>query len=463
MQKDGKTTGGDCFAEKNSSEKIGVVERISYAQLDTAGQLVFTMISSYLLYFYTDVAKIPVAVAGVILLVARIFDGIDAPIWGTLIDRTNSKWGRARPYFLWLAIPFGVFGVLTFWAPQFDMTTRIWYCAISYIATGVIFTGLNTPLTAILPLMTADPGERLKLNSWRMVGSQLGVFIVNASTLPMVAFFGRGNDILGFRWTIIIFAGISTVLTLISFSNVRERVNVTEEKVTFRQGIHAMNKNWPWIIIVASNFFFWVALTERTSTLVYYFTYNIGNKGLVPVFNSVASVQVIAMIAVPFLTRFMTKQVLWIGALLAAIAGQVIITISGANLAGIMVGWIIANMGSGIACSMPFALLGSAVDYGKWKNGVTAAGLLTSIGSSFCLKIGSGIAGFMPSMIMASFGYQVGKVQTGHSLLGINISFNWITIAAFALAIIPLLFYRKYEKMEREIREAVLEGKGYEA
>lgn len=74
-----------------------MVERISYAQLDTAGQLVFTMISSYLLYFYTDVAKIPVAVAGVILLVARIFDGIDAPIWGTLIDRTNSKWGRARP------------------------------------------------------------------------------------------------------------------------------------------------------------------------------------------------------------------------------------------------------------------------------------------------------------------------------------------------------------------------------
>lgn len=437
--------------------KIGLMEKISYAQLDTAGQLIFTMISSYLLYFYTDVAKIPVATAGVILLVARIFDSLDAPIWGSVIDRTKSKWGKARPYFLWLALPFAVFGVLTFWAPQFDLNTRIWYCAISYIATGIIFTGLNTPLTAILPLMTANPEERLTLNSWRMVGSQLGVFIVNALTLPLVAFFGRGNEVIGFRFTILIFAVVSTILTLISFANVRERVTVNSETVTVRQGFKAMNKNWPWLIIVISNFFFWVALTGRTSTLVYYFTYNIGNKNLVSLFNGIASVQIIAMISIPFLSRLLSKQVLWIAALATAIIGQVIIIFAGSNLAIILVGWILANMGSGIACSMPFALLGSAVDYGKWKNGVTAAGLLTSIGSSFCLKLGSGIAGFIPTKIMAAFGYVAGQSQSASALTGISISFNWMTIIAFAFAIVPLLFYKKYENMEAEIRQAVLE------
>lgn len=445
------------IAHKDKADKIGVLEKIGYAQLDTAGQLIFTMISSYLLYFYTDVAKIPVATAGVILLIARIFDSLDAPIWGSVIDRTKSKWGKARPYFLWLALPFAVFGVLTFWAPQFDLNTRIWYCAISYIATGIIFTGLNTPLTAILPLMTADPEERLTLNSWRMVGSQLGVFIVNALTLPMVAFFGQGNEVIGFRWTILIFAVISTILTLISFANVRERVNVSSETVTVRQGFKAMNKNWPWLIIVISNFFFWVALTGRTSTLVYYFTYNIGNKNLVSLFNGIASVQIIAMISIPFLTRFVSKQVLWISALAAAIIGQVIIMLGDSNLAIVMVGWVLANMGSGIACSMPFALLGSAVDYGKWKNGVTAAGLLTSIGSSFCLKLGSGIAGFIPTKIMAAFGYVAGQAQSAKALTGISLSFNWMTIIAFALAIVPLLFYKKYEKLEAEIRQAVLE------
>lgn len=437
--------------------KIGLMEKIGYAQLDTAGQLIFTMISSYLLYFYTDVAKIPVATAGVILLVARIFDSLDAPIWGSVIDRTKSKWGKARPYFLWLALPFAVFGVLTFWAPQFDLNTRIWYCAISYIATGIIFTGLNTPLTAILPLMTANPEERLTLNSWRMVGSQLGVFIVNALTLPLVAFFGRGNEVIGFRFTILIFAVVSTILTLISFANVRERVTVTSETVTVRQGFKAMNKNWPWLIIVISNFFFWVALTGRTSTLVYYFTYNIGNKNLVSLFNGIASVQIIAMISIPFLSRLLSKQVLWIAALATAIIGQVIIIFAGSNLAIILVGWILANMGSGIACSMPFALLGSAVDYGKWKNGVTAAGLLTSIGSSFCLKLGSGIAGFIPTKIMAAFGYVASQSQSASALTGISISFNWMTIIAFAFAIVPLLFYKKYENMEAEIRQAVLE------
>lgn len=438
-----------------SNEKISITERISYAQLDTAGQLIFTMISSYLLYFYTDVAKIPVATAGTILLIARVFDSLDAPVWGSIIDRTNTKWGRARPYFLWLAIPFAVFGVLTFWAPQFDLNTRIWYCAISYIVTGIIFTGLNTPLTAILPLITADPEERLKLNSWRMVGSQLGVFIVNALTLPLVAFFGKGNEVLGFRWTILIFAAISTVLTLISFANVRERVSISNETVTIRQGFKAMNRNWPWLIIVISNFFFWVALTGRTSTLVYYFTYNMGDKNLVPLFNGIASIQVIAMISIPLLTRFLSKQILWIAALLAAILGQIIIMSGGTNLVIVMIGWIIANLGSGIACSMPFAMLGSAVDYGKWKNGVMAAGLLTSIGSSFCLKLGSGIAGFIPTKIMAAFGYVAGQAQTAKALSGINISFNWVTMAAFALAILPLLFYKKYEKMEDEIRQSV--------
>lgn len=436
-------------------DKVGVVEKLSYAQLDTAGQLVFTMISSYLLYFYTDVAKLPVAMAGVILLVARVFDGIDAPIWGGFIDITSTKWGRARPYFLWCAVPFALFGILTFWAPQISVSARVWYCGITYIICSILYTGLNTPLTSVLPLITPDPDERLQMNSWRMTGSQIGVLIVNALTLPMVAFLGGGNDVIGFRWTIIIFACLSAGMTLFSFAHIKERVKVTDKKTNLKQGFHAMNRNWPWIIIVVSNLFFWIGLTERTSTLVYYFTYNFGNKGLVTFFNSIASIQIIAMLSIPLLNKLVSKQVLWMVSLIAAIAGQLIIVAGGHSLAIVLAGWILGNLGSGIACSMPFAMLASAVDYGQWKTGINASGLLTAIGSSFCIKVGSGIAGFIPSVILAAFGYVANQAQTQRALSGISISFNWITILAFALAIIPLLFYKKYENMEDEIRESV--------
>lgn len=141
-----------------------------------------------------------------------------------------------------------------------------------------------------------------------------------------------------------------------------------------------MKGNWPWFIVVAGNFFFWVAQQGRQQSMVYYFTYYFHNKDLVTLFNSIAIIQVI--------------------------------------------GWLIANIGSGIAVSMPFAMLGSSVDYGEWKSGINAAGLLTTIGSVFCMSMGQGIAGALNSKIMAAFGYVAGHTQTLHALSGIKISFN---------------------------------------
>lgn len=235
---------------KKSGTRLSWRERFSYASLDFSGQLVFNVIGAYLLYFLTDVALIPVAAAGTILLAARIFDGIDAPVWGALIDMTHTKWGKARPYFMWLATPFAVMGVLTFWAPQIPMKQKIAYCAITYIIAGISYTGLNTPLTTVLPLLTPDPQERLTLNSLRLAGSNIGVLLTNVLTLPMVALLGGGNDVVGFRWTMIIFASLFWIITITAFFNIRERVHPVQEHVSIKKSIGAMKKNWPWVIIV---------------------------------------------------------------------------------------------------------------------------------------------------------------------------------------------------------------------
>lgn len=436
---------------KSVTQRLSWRERFSYASLDFSGQLIFNVISAYLLYFFTDVAGIPVATAGVILLIARVFDGIDAPIWGSLIDITHTRWGKARPYFLWMATPFAVMGVLTFWAPQILLHQRIMYCAITYIITGISYTGINTPLTTVLPLLTPNSQERLTLNSIRLAGSNLGVLVTNVLTLPLVALLGGGNDIIGFRWTMIIFASLFWILTLIAFSNIKERVKPAQEKVSIKLSVKAIKGNWPWIIIVLSNLIFWVALTVRSSTIVYYLTYNYGDKGLVPLINGISFVQILAVLLIPVFSKKFSQRNIWLSGLFLGVLGQVVIWAGGKSLAIIIVGWIIGNLGSGIAVSLPFALLGSAVDYGEYKTGINAAGLLTAIGSSFCIKIGSGIGGALPAWIMGMFGYVANQQQTTHGLFGISLAFNGMTILMFLLAMVPLIFYGKYEKMQEGI------------
>src|SRR5690242_9250840 len=142
--------------------KTSYTKRFSYAASDTAGQLVFCFVSFYLLKFYTDVYGISAAAAGTILLVARMVDAVDAPVWGIIFDKTRSRWGKSRPWFLWLCVPFAVFGVLTFLTPNLSYTAKVIYAGVTYVTCSILYTGINTPVTSILASLTSDPAERIK-------------------------------------------------------------------------------------------------------------------------------------------------------------------------------------------------------------------------------------------------------------------------------------------------------------
>ena len=189
--------------------KTSYTTRFSYAASDVAGQLVFTfIIGGYLSKFFTDVYGLPAITCGYIIAIARWIDAIDAPIWGIIFDKTHSRWGKSRPWFLWLCMPFATFGVLTFQTPALGHTAKIWYAAITYIACNVLYTGINTPVTSILSALTPDPHERVTLTCFRMFGSKLGVLIVNLTALKLVAWLGAGSDRRGFV------LGISVTLAL---------------------------------------------------------------------------------------------------------------------------------------------------------------------------------------------------------------------------------------------------------
>ncbi|POP41315.1 MFS transporter [Superficieibacter electus] len=438
----------------NLSGTLPMIQRISYGSLDVAGNLLYCFGSTYILYFYTDVAGISLAIAGFILLLARIVDGIDAPVWGIIIDKTRSKYGKCRPWFLWLPLPFAIFSVLSFFSPDISMTGKAIYAAIFYMLARILFTGLNTPLSAILPLLTLSPKERLVLNSFRMTGGQIGVLLMNATALPLVAFLGDGNDKQGFLYTAGVYALISCGLTLFAFRNIRE-IDASkakqEQKLPIKKSFTAMKGNWPWVLMVLANLIFWVALQQRATTIVYYLTYNLDRKDLVPLVNSLATIQILFIVAIPFFSRYMTKTWIWIAGLLVATLGGVLMWVAADNVPLLIVGWVTGNIGSGIACSMPFAMLGFAVDYGNWKTGIKATGLLVAFGSTFCIKMGSGIGTAFAAWIMNAFGYIPNQAQTTESLLGISWAFIWTPCILFALATIPLLFFRQYEAMEDRI------------
>lgn len=436
--------------------KISYLKRFSYASSDTAGQLVFCFLSFYALYFYTDVYGISAATAGWILLVARFTDAIDAPVWGIIFDKTHSRWGKSRPWFLWLCAPFAIFGVLTFLTPDLGHTAKVLYAGGTYIICNILYTGINTPVTSILSALTPNPQERVMLTCWRMYGSKLGALIVNLTALKMVAWLGQGDDKKGFMLAVPIYATGTILLFLFAFRNLKEVVKEERKSLPVKDSFGAIRGNWPWIIIFTSSLFFWIAFFSRISTVPYFFEYTLHRKNLIGLANSLDCISLATVFFLPFFCKWTSKRNVWVLGLLGMVIGQLIVYIGvrdDDSLSMIFAGWICCFLASGVAMAMPFSVLSDSVDYGEWKTGIRAPGFLTAIGAAFCLKAGAGLGGFLPARILKEYGYVPNVEQTATSLRGIELGFIWVPAVFFALSIIPVLFYQKYELLEPQIHE----------
>jgi sugar (glycoside-pentoside-hexuronide) transporter len=438
----------------SSDHPLPFLERISYSSSDAAGQLVFCVISNYLLIFYTDVAGLSAAAAGAILLVARMVDAVDAPAWGIIFDKTRSRWGRSRPWFLWLCVPYAVFGVLTFLTPDLSPHAKALYSGATYVICSILYTGINTPVTSILSALTPNPRERVILTTFRMFGSKAGVLLVNATVLPLVALLGKGDDKLGFMRTIPIYAVGSVALYLFAFRNLKETVPDSGKSLAIREGFAAIRGNWPWFIIFASSFLFWVAFVSRISLSTHYFKYTWHSKELASVANSLDVVSLVGIFMLPWLCRITAKAKIWAWSLVGSVLCQFLIYAGGSahSLPLVFAGWVAGIVTSGIAMTLPFSLLSDSVDFGEWKSGIRAAGLLTTVGAAFCFKAGSGLGGALPAWILSATGYVANVEQAPKALEGIAIGFIWIPALFYALAIVPVLFYGRFESLEGKIR-----------
>ena len=199
-------------------------EKVGYGVGDLASVLFWQTITAYLLYFYTDVFGITAAAAGTMILVSRLWDGINDTMMGIVADRTNTKWGKFRPYLLWMALPLATVAVLAFTTPDLSATGKLVYAFITFNLMMMFYTAINIPYSSLLGVITPDPIERTSVSSYKYVCAYIAGTIVSAFALPLTRYFGKGNEAKGWQMTMALFGIAAVIFFLITFLSTKERV-----------------------------------------------------------------------------------------------------------------------------------------------------------------------------------------------------------------------------------------------
>lgn len=421
-------------------------ERFAYSLSDFACNLSFQMVGTYLMIFYTDTFGISAAAVGTLFLVARIVDAFDGPFWGIMIDHTHTKWGKSRPYWLWFSIPFAVFCVLVFTTPNLSLTGKLVWAYVTYIGVDVLYSAVNIPITSILPSLTSNPQERVTLSTIRQFMGTAGAAIITGITLGMVAFFGGGSTTSAHGWFIwALIVGIVVVIIFgIVFKNTKERVQTksSRQSIPIKESLKALRRNWPWAIIIFINFIYWLGMQTRSQVTVYFFKYNMHNAGLASFVLSLQFVSLIAVVLTPLTSKLIGKRNTMLLGMVMAIAGQLLLSVGATHLSVPMIifATIVGYLGTGYVSGLIAVMLADAVDYGEWKNGVRAEGIVTSF-SSFSAKLGMGIGGVITGWILSITHYVANQNQSAAALHGIELNYIWVPLLGFGLSAIALLFY----------------------
>lgn len=441
--------------------KVSFGEKCAFGIGDLAINFVWSSIGLFIVYFYTDVVGISAGIVGILMLISRVWDGISDIIMGSIIDKTDTKWGKARPWILYLAVPFGISTVLLFTVPQnFSNLLKIIYIFITYNFMVVMFTGVVIPYGTLNTLITRDINERSKLNLYRMFFAQIGGLIVGTCTLPLVKVYG--NTQMSWAMTYATYSVIGVILFLITFKYTKERVgvisNTTKQKVPVKESLKSLLKNKYWIIIFVYSIVQTIGIIVTNTSTVYYAKYIFGDENIVKYFTVTGLVPVIlgVVFLMPFLVEKYGKRNVGIIGRIISIISTFIIIFAGNDFTIVMIGSIIRGFSGSFHCAAGWAFFSDIIEYGEWKNGIRNEGVIYSAGS-FGQKFGSGIAAALFGWILTAFGYQANaEVVSSGTIFAIKFLFLYLPILADVIEIILLYFYKLdkiYPQIIRELQE----------
>lgn len=417
-------------------------KRIGYGIGDLGCNLVFSTMASYLMVFYTDVFGITAAAAGTMMLITKFIDALTDTGMGVIVDRTHTKWGQGRPYFVLGAVPFAVFTFLTFYIPDLGSNGKLAWAYVTYCLLCTAYTVVNIPLNTIVPRLTSDVHERNILVSTRMVCAMVGTAIVMTITAPMVKFFGGGNEGKGYLITMTIYGIVAMIIFFITFANTEEVVppTVNNEKISLKESLKGLTGQ-AWILFFL-NLFYFSLYVVRNTTVLYYFKYNLGRTewlSLVGILGILSGLPM--LLALPALEKKFSKRNLMFLSVGLYIAGDLLIFIGRNSATCLLAGLVITGFGIYGIFGITFAMQPDVIDYSEYQKNSSVAGLIAAF-QGFFVKGGMGLTSFVIGAFLKKGGYVANAVQTPKALSYIEICFIWIPIVLCAIIVVLTYFYK---------------------
>lgn len=477
---------------ENQDQKLSVLEKIGYSLGDLAANLIFQTLMTFLAYFYTDVYKIPAGKASIIIFTGGFVGAFFNIFMGIIADRTNTRWGKFRPWILWTAVPFGVISLLAFSTPNFSQNGKIIYAFITYFLLVLTYSASNLPYSALSGVITGDMKERNSLSSYRFVAVMVAQFIIQSLLLPLALSIGHGDKAVGFEKVMLFFAIVGVICLFITFLTTRERiVPDVQEKSSIKQDFTDLSKNKPWLIMLCLTILVFITLALKGGMYIYFFKYfldpvaqatfleNIGfnnfinglNQAIVSLglgkfqwpedaptsanslFNASGIIFMIfgIMISKPLADRFGKRNIFGIFLAISALCLIMFKFYSREAISAVFITQIFHGFFYGITIPILWAMIADVADYSEWKNSRRATAIIFSA-MIFGLKIGLSIGGAFGAALLSNYGYIAEQEQqTESTVSGIQMSVSIYPGLIFLIGAILLFGYEINKATEVQI------------
>lgn len=449
---------------------IKLTEKIGYGFGDMASSMFWKLFGAYLMIFYTDVFGLPAAVVGTMFLITRIWDSAFDPIVGVVADRTHSRWGKFRPYLLWLAVPFGIIGVLTFVTPDWSPTGKLVYAYVTYSLMMMIYSAINVPYASLLGVMSPNPKERNTLSTYRMTFAYIGSFIALLLFMPLVNFFSGNSKDLGDQqtgWTmaVVVIAILCIVLFFGCFAWTKERVKpIKETQNPLKEDLKDLFKNKPWWILLGAGVAALVFNSIRDGATVYYFKYFVVEEdyatvsffgmsfvlsGLYLALGQAANI-IGVIAAAPVSNRIGKRNTYMWAMIIATVLSVLFYWFDKEDLIWMFVFQALISICAGSIFPLLWSMYADCADYSELKTGNRATGLIFS-SSSMSQKFGWAIGSALTGWLLAYFGFRANEVQSVEAIHGIKMFLSWLPAVGTVLSVVFISMYPLSEKKMREV------------
>ena len=438
-----------------ATSEVSLKEKIGYGLGDAASSMFWKIFSFYLAIFYTDIFGVSAVAAGTMFLVTRIWDTANDPIMGIIGDRTNTRWGKFRPYLLWGAIPFGILGILLFTTPNFDTTGRLVYAYITYTFMMMAYTAVNVPYASLLGVMTANTNDRTTLASYRMVFAFGGSLLVVAIYQPLVDFFKSVVTVeAAYQLTMVVIGAIAVFFFFLTFSWTKERIKPPKsQQNSLKEDFKNLLANVPWFVLLGAGVMTLIFNSVRDGVAMYYFKYYIVDDTAVAIskmtftfstlyflvgqaFNMVG-----VIMAKPVSALLGKRKTFMLAMIGAAVFSSMFYFCNKDNVALVYVLQSVTSFCAGIIFPLLWSMYADTADYSEWKTGRRATGLVFSA-SSMSQKLGWTLGGSITLWLLGFYGFQANVEQTPETIEGIKYMLSFFPALGAFLSALFMYFYK---------------------